>query len=320
MLYLRGEIYWIALRHRGHRIRRSSGSRDKDVAQRQHDELAARLWQARRVGVQLSDALLIWLQERPRGASDLRALRQIRNEYSDRALIDVTEASLLETWGSKQPATYNRLITIIKAALNMSVKRGYLERSPTIGKRKPPQPKERWLTADEWKRLAESLPAHLLPMATIAITTGLRWGNVSGLTWKQVDMSRRLVTIEASAMKARKAHQVPLSVAAIAALRATGDSREGYVFTWGGKPIGSPKTGWKHACARAGLEGFRWHDLRHTWASWHVQAGTPLAVLQQLGGWASLSQVQRYAHLAPSHLAQFAGNAKPPKQHNSRTQ
>lgn len=313
MLYLRGEIYWIALRHRGVRVRRSTGLRDKEAAQRKHDEMAARLWQARRVGVQLSDALLIWLQERPRGASDLRALRQIRNEYRDRPLIDVTEASLLEVWGSKQPATYNRLLSIIKAALSMSVQRGWLERSPHISKRKVTTTRERWLTADEWQKILEELPTHLNAMARFAIHTGLRWSNVALLRWDQIDLTRKLVTIEAGAMKARKAHQVPLSTAAIAALRATGDNREGYVFTWGGKPIKSAKTGWKHACAKAGLEGVRWHDLRHTWASWHVQAGTPLAVLQQLGGWASLSQVQRYAHLAPSHIAQYAGNARPPK-------
>ena len=66
---------------------------------------------------------------------------------------------------------------------------------------------------------------------------------------------------------------------------------------------------WQAACKTAGLAGFKWHDLRHTWASWHVQNGTPLPVLQELGGWKSIAMVQRYAHLAPSHLAQYAGNA-----------
>ena len=51
---------------------------------------------------------------------------------------------------------------------------------------------------------------------------------------------------------------------------------------------------------------FRWHDLRHTWASWHVQAGTPLNVLKKLGGWASLDMVLRYAHLGADHLAEHA--------------
>jgi len=58
---------------------------------------------------------------------------------------------------------------------------------------------------------------------------------------------------------------------------------------------------------------FRWHDLRHTWASWHVQAGTPLHVLQELGGWASPEMVQRYAHLSAAHLEDYANNIGGPK-------
>nr|WP_305080254.1 tyrosine-type recombinase/integrase [Methylococcus sp. Mc7] len=60
-----------------------------------------------------------------------------------------------------------------------------------------------------------------------------------------------------------------------------------------------------HHSARAGIENFRWHDLRHTWASWHVQGGTPLHVLQELGGWESVEMVKRYAHLSGEHLAQY---------------
>jgi len=55
----------------------------------------------------------------------------------------------------------------------------------------------------------------------------------------------------------------------------------------------------------AGIEDFRWHDLRHTWASWHVQNGTPLYALQEMGGWSSVEMVRRYAHLAADHLAPF---------------
>jgi integrase len=57
---------------------------------------------------------------------------------------------------------------------------------------------------------------------------------------------------------------------------------------------------------RAGIENFRWHDLRHTWASWHRQSGTPTHELQRFGGWRSWVMVERYAHLAPDHLAKAA--------------
>jgi integrase len=65
---------------------------------------------------------------------------------------------------------------------------------------------------------------------------------------------------------------------------------------------------WKKALLRAGIDYFRWHDLRRTWASWHIQAGTPLNVLQELGKWTDYKMVLRYAHLAPEHLAQHAAN------------
>lgn len=57
---------------------------------------------------------------------------------------------------------------------------------------------------------------------------------------------------------------------------------------------------------RAGIEDFRWHDLRHTWASWHVQNGTPLYVLPELWGWESPEMVRKYAHLSCEHLAPYA--------------
>lgn len=65
---------------------------------------------------------------------------------------------------------------------------------------------------------------------------------------------------------------------------------------------------WYKALKETGLEGFRFHDLRHTWASWHVQAGTPLNALQELGGWSSAEMVRRYAHLRAKHLANYANN------------
>lgn len=66
------------------------------------------------------------------------------------------------------------------------------------------------------------------------------------------------------------------------------------------------KTSWLSACRRAGIEDFRFHDLRHTWASWLIQSGVPLSVLQEMGGWESIEMVRRYAHLAPNHLTEHA--------------
>jgi integrase len=80
------------------------------------------------------------------------------------------------------------------------------------------------------------------------------------------------------------------------------------VFSYKGKRITQVNTkAWHKALERAGIKDFRWHDLRHTWASWHVQSGTPLHVLQELGGWESPEMVRRYAHLSSEHLSQYVG-------------
>jgi len=63
---------------------------------------------------------------------------------------------------------------------------------------------------------------------------------------------------------------------------------------------------WERSLRRAGIEEFRFHDLRHTWASWHVLSGTSLQELMELGGWKSYEMVLRYAHLAPEHLSAAA--------------
>jgi len=79
------------------------------------------------------------------------------------------------------------------------------------------------------------------------------------------------------------------------------------VFTYAGKPIGQVNTrSWRKALSRAGIENFRWHDLRHTWASWLIQNGTPMYDLQEMGGWKSAEMVRRYAHLAPAQMARHA--------------
>jgi len=76
-----------------------------------------------------------------------------------------------------------------------------------------------------------------------------------------------------------------------------------HVFTYEGNPIVQVNTkAWCNALQRAGIQDFRWHDLRHTFATWHREAGTPMHELQRLGGWKTQSMVERYAHVAPEGL------------------
>jgi integrase len=74
-----------------------------------------------------------------------------------------------------------------------------------------------------------------------------------------------------------------------------------------GRPVSKAGTkAWRAALKQAGISDFRWHDVRQTWASWHVENSTPLQALQELGGWESAEMVRRYAHLSPDHLAEHA--------------
>jgi integrase len=130
------------------------------------------------------------------------------------------------------------------------------------------------------------------PLAT-GRATGLRASNVTGLEWSQVDLARRLAWVHPDQAKARKAIPVPLNAEAVGIIRRWLGRHMTHVFSYHCRPITQVSTkAWYAALARAGIEDFRWHDLRHTWASWHVQNGTPLYVLQGLGSWESPEMVR----------------------------
>ena len=113
--------------------------------------------------------------------------------------------------------------------------------------------------------------------------------------------------IHADQSKSRKAIAVPLNSDALQIILEQQGQHAEYVFTYHGHPVERTTTkAWYAALGRAGIENFRWHDLRHTWASWHVQRGTSLQELQELGGWTTFDMVLRYAHLAADHLKSAA--------------
>jgi integrase len=220
--------------------------------------------------------------------------------------------------------TINRMINLVKAIFNLAKKNGHIETVIHLEKKKSPEGRIRWLTKEEWERLHEQLPPHLKAMATFAISTGLRQANVLGLEWNQVDMKRNVAWIHPDQAKQKKPIGIPLSKTAMDVLRGEEGKHETFVFTYEGVPVGSVKTAWGKALKRAGLgtwekkgkvkvfkPNFKWHDLRHTWATWHVQSGTPLEVLQKLGGWSDFKMVLRYAHFAPEYLAGYADNSVP---------
>ena len=318
------EVWFVSVTIKGKRIRKSTGTADKKEAQRIHDELKADLWQDQEASSAKTwhDAVIDWLNAAPRDPSDKYRIRNF--SLPNAPLSSMTGDFISKHIEFENPGTYNRMVNLILAILNRAQKQGWIQTVPVILKRKSPPGRVRWLTREEWDRLFAELPPHQRDIASFAIATGLRQSNVLQLEWEQVDLEKKIAWIHPDQAKAKKAISVPLSDAAIEILKGQEGKSESHVFTYNGKPITEIKTAWKKALIRGGfgkwekvgdkkrfVANLRWHDLRHTWATWHAQSGTPLEVLQKLGGWAEPKMVQRYAHFTPEYLAEFANNAKP---------
>jgi integrase len=210
--------------------------------------------------------------------------------------------------GGASNATTNRTLSVIRAILRKAViDWEWIDRHPRIKLLPEPKRRVRWLTHEEADKLLSELPPHLKSMAIFTLETGLRQANVTGLSWNQVDIDRQCAWIHPDQAKARKAIAVPLSPRAITIIKEQIGKHPEFIFTYEGNKIIQVSTkAWYNAIKRAGIEDFKWHDLRHTWASWHIQRGTPQHILQELGGWESPEMVKRYAHLSSDHLAEFA--------------
>lgn len=307
-------VWYMDLNVPGHpRIRRSTGETDRVKAQRVYDETKAGLWkQPRLKGYTWGKAVMLWAEQPGRGEPDLLAMAKFGRIYKDRVLADVTAENITAALDfCKTPGTWMRYRNRITAILNLAKSHGWVREVPELPTKRVPKSPRNWLTPEEWGRLFVRLPPHQRQMALFALETGLRQANVLGLRWNQVDLERRLVWYEANNMKGRRALSVPLSDRAyelLASLQNTKKSNDVFVFAYRGRPITEVKTAFKRACADAGIDNFTWHGLRHTWATWHVQNGTPLGVLQQLGGWADLDMVMHYAHHSANYVAEYANN------------
>jgi integrase len=155
--------------------------------------------------------------------------------------------------------------------------------------------KENVLGTDDLEALLDAEPEYLNNPIEFSILTGLRKGNVRDLQIRQVNFTSATVTMVA---KGKKMHSVPLLPRAVEILReAIGDRTEGYVFLNNGLPMGDFKKAWATKKRNAGIpKDFRWHDLRHTFASWCVGNGMPITLAQELLGHKNLSTTMRYAH------------------------
>ncbi len=335
-LYRRANLWWVDFyAPSGQRVRQSTGTDARQAAQEFHDRLKAECWRRDKLKERprrsWEQAVVRWLKETSHKAShgdDKHHLRWLDRHLRGVYLDDITRERIDRIKEARQDggvsnATVNRTLETLRAVLRRAMSEWeWLDKVPTIRMLPEPKRRIRWITREEAERLLAELPAHLAAIARFSLATGLRKSNVVGLQWSQVDLERHVAWVHADQAKARKAIAVPLNKEAMTVLRAQQGKHGTYVFSYEGKaPVAHVNTrAWKNALERAGIEDFRWHDLRHTWASWHVQVGTPLHVLQELGAWESADMVKRYAHLSASHLAEHAERVAGPHVVTNRSQ
>lgn len=318
----RGQIWHIDKIICGKRICESTRTRSKTEAQEYLAQREAEIWRCAKLKEKprktWQEAAVRWLEETSHKRThqgDIQKLRWI-NPYLRDKYLDAIDRDMIESIARAKEAegrsagTVNRILALIRSILRTAWQNwDWIDKVPKINMRVEPKKRVRFLTEVEARRLLKELPAHLSAMAHFALMTGLRMNNVVNLKWSEVNLERKQAWVHPDESKTGNAIGIPLNDEAINCLKQQMGKHETHVFTYRGYPVQRASThAWYKACQRAGLENFRFHDLRHTWASWHAQNGTPLNILQELGGWSSTEMVKRYAHLSTDHLHQYVKN------------
>ena len=242
--------------------------------------------------------------------------------------------------GNKPVAT-NRYIAALRGALTKAVEWGYLESNPLTGVKSLGIDKrtvDRYLDSDEQERLYNALHErderirserrsandwrkkrgykafselddvgyadHLEPMITISLNTGLRRGELFSLNWTEVNFNKRTLSVTSSSSKTGEVRHIPINKTVFDVLTKWGMQTDtiGLVFcSKNGKKFTHVNSAWRKLLVMAGIQDFRWHDMRHHFASQLVMNGIDLNTVRELLGHSDIKMTLRYAHLAPEH-------------------
>jgi integrase len=238
-------------------------------------------------------------------------LNVIKQSLGDRVADDLT-AHDVDRWLSAHtkwsPATANRYKSVLSRALQLALESGHVERNVArlVTTRREDNKRVRYLLPDEETKLRAVMSPELTDMVEFALHSGARKGEEFKLTWDDVDFDRRKVTFTRT--KTGGDREVPMTKTCERLLRRLYENRTGshdrvFSSTVRDAPIKNPRQAFETALRRAGIKNFRYHDLRHTFASRLVMRGVGLYEVSKLLGHGSVVTTQRYAHLAPEHLA-----------------
>ncbi|NLI99416.1 site-specific integrase [bacterium] len=241
---------------------------------------------------------------------DETSLNQILPAFGDMKLSEITTRDIeqFQTQRSLKvaPATANRDMETIKHMMNKAVDWNYIKANPArqIKRLRTPPPPTRFLSCEERDRLLFECSANPMLWAIVftALETGMRRGELMGLTWKDINFERRSILLMRT--KNNEQRMIPISDKLLPVLERLNIERKGQtVFR---KPDGRPYGNWRKAfetaCNRAGVVDFRFHDLRHTFASYLVMAGVDIRTVQELLGHKDIKMTLRYSHLSRPHL------------------
>jgi integrase len=301
---------------RGYRVEESTKTSNKRFAEEIRTKREVEILEAsvhgRSATATFAEAALDYLEN----GGNRRFLEKVIKHFGTTPLAKIDQAAI-ETGARKlypdaAPSTRDRqFFTPVSAVLKHAAKRG-LCTAPILERPAPPSKRIRWLNEPEADRLIAATNEHLRSLVIFMLYTGARVGEALWLDWKQVDLTRRQITFVKT--KNGDVRSVPLHDRAFFAL-ANLPHREGEVFR---RPDDAPyerpkrdddtsagsriKKAFRGACRRAGIEDFRVHDLRHTWATWFYQETRDLNALMALGGWRTVGMVFRYAHANVGHF------------------
>jgi integrase len=321
-VYRRGDSrhWWIATTlPNGQRVRQSAGTEDRREAEALLAKLRVEAFRESNFGIKpqrsWQEAVVRYLS----GKQHLRSIADVRRicrrldpylgelqlrEITGDVIWRITQGELKR---GNQPATVNRYLATIRNLLRIARDEWqWIEVIPKIRLLSGEAERDRWLTLEEADRLIVAAAPHLKALIRFALATGCRAREITGLEWDRVDLQRRTAWLNQT--KNGTPRGVPLNLDAVEVLEAERDKHPVFCFTYRSEPIAWEMTNsaWHTAIEKAGITDFRFHDLRHTWASWHRQAGTSCDELKDLGGWKSRVMVDRYAKFATEHLTAAA--------------
>ena len=263
------------------------------------------------------DAVLMYLERtalKENTRKKLTSLLKWVDQYlRRRSLLSITKQVIEEMAIAKEqtgcgPITVNIMLRKVKTILRRACYDWeWIDKVPTIRLRKEPASRVRWEAPETLAQVIALCPAHKRDAILLSLSTGLRKGHVAAMQKSWIDKEHGVITIPAHLYKNGKPHTSPLNELAMQIIERNWNNHEIYLFVYQGKPMKELNTkAWRDALKKAGITDFRWHDMRHTWASWMAQNGEQLLTIMESGGWSDYRSVKRYAHLAIDNLKQAA--------------